>query len=171
MFSIPSQDAVAIAQTYGIWIQTGAICLSAIAAIILIYWTKRVACRRATLDLIMSDETNSGQIEHRRKFIALREKGNLIQWLMPANVASDELATVRAMLNRYELVAIGIFEGSIDAKMYKRWCRTTYVADWLALRTFVMQLRHDTGNHKYFREYESLAKKWATKAERQKMGD
>jgi Domain of unknown function (DUF4760) len=166
VFAVPSQNAIAIAQTYGLWIQTGAICISAVAALCLVIWTQRVASRRATLDLIMMEQSDPRYIRERRHFIRLRDQGNLVQWAPPANSDSVETAAIRAALNGYELVAIGIFQSTLNTKIYRQYCRTTLVKDWIACKPFIVQIRHATGNEKYFCEYEKLAKKWATKAER-----
>jgi hypothetical protein len=165
LLPVPTDEAVKIAQTYGLWIQTGAILASAIAALLLILWTKKVACRRATLDLIMIEQTNRGHIRDRQQFIRLRDAGNLVHWAMVAQAASRETAIIRATLNRYELVAIGIFEGTLDNTIYYRWCRTTLVRDWIACKPFVTQLRHGN-NAAYFCEFEKLAKKWASRDEK-----
>jgi hypothetical protein len=163
---VPTANAVTIAQTYGSWIQTGAICLSAIAAFFLILWTQRIACRRATLDLIMHQESDLGQIKERRSFIDLRDKGNLLQYAALDKASSVEAASIRATLNRYELVAIGISRKTLDAKLYLRWCRTTLAKDWIACKPFVMQLRQNGGRNTFYCEFETLARKWAEKAEK-----
>jgi hypothetical protein len=165
---VPSQNAIAIAQTYGLWIQTGAICLSALAAVLLILWTQRVASRRATLDLMMLEQSDPAHIEGRREFIELRNKGNLIQWIVADKTASKEAAVIRAALNRYELVAIGIARKTVDAKLYHNWCRTTLVSDWMACKPFIMQLRQNSGRNTYFCEFEKLALKWSNRSEKPK---
>lgn len=149
----------------GLWLQTGAICVSAIAAILLILWTRRVACRRATLDILMQEQTNGDLISERRRFIDLRDKGDrLVQWA--GQPSSAECATIRTVLNRYELTAIGIFCGAVDEALYKSWCRTTLVRDWTACKAFVTELRSTARNPKYFCEFEKLAGRWALPAER-----
>jgi len=62
-------------------------------------------------------------------------------------------------------VAIGIQHSTVDGIIYKAWCRTTHVNDWLAIKPFVAQIRLNTNNAKLFCEFESLAKKWANSAE------
>ena len=166
MFTVPSADAVAIAQTYGLWIQTGAISLSAVAAFLLILHSKKVSCRRATLDLILTEETNPTSMSARREFILLRDGGDLVNWATAANAGTTQAITIRAALNRYELVAIGLNNKIVDEDLYKEWCRSTFVKDWIACKPFVTQLRATTHNNKYFCECEKLATKWANQEER-----
>lgn len=151
---------------YGLWIQTGAIVVSAIGVIATIIWQKRIACKRATLDIVLSEETDPRTIEQRTTFVELRDSGHLSKWADPDNTHSDESAVLRAVLNRYELVAIGIKQGTIDEKSYKEWCRTTLVKDWIECRPFVMQLRRNANHPTYFCEVEKLAAQWANWNER-----
>lgn len=151
--------------SYGLWIQTGAIVASLIGVILTISNAKRIATRRATLDLVMMDQSNSGLIRMRRRFIELKEKGNLVQWASAPNKASLETLTILGILNRYELLAIGISEGTLNARIYKRWYRTTVVSDWIHCHPFVSQIRHDKQNAVFWKEYETLVRSWATQDE------
>ncbi len=162
---LPTLTAEQIAN-YGLWIQTGAIVVSAVGVILTLVWTKNIACRRATLDIVLNEETDPRHIEKRTDFVKLRDVGNLAKWAEPANTTTDNSALIRAILNRYELVAIGIRQGTMDEKSYHRWCRTTLVKDWTSCKPFVMQLRHNAHTPTYYCELEALAKRWATKAER-----
>jgi len=114
----------------------------------------------------MIEQTNADLIDNRKKFIKLRDAGHLVQWAAPDKSGSDEAALIRAALNRYELVAIGIFGGTVDGDLYKGWCRTTLVKDWIACKPFVVQLRQSTQTSTYFCEVEKLAKEWASASEK-----
>lgn len=151
---------------YGLWIQTGAIVVSAIGIVATLLWQKKIACRRATLDIVLSEETDPRTLGQRTKFTQLRDAGHLAKWADPNNTHTPESAVLRAVLNRYELVAIGIKQGTIDEESYKRWCRTTLVKDWIECRPFVMQLRSNAKNPAYYCEVERLATDWAKRDER-----
>lgn len=151
---------------YGLWIQTGAIVVSAIGVIITVLWMSRIACRRATLDIVMMEQTDQGTMERRTAFVKLRDAGHLSKWADPANTHSDESAILRSALNKYELVAIGIKKGTVDEASYKAWCRTTLVKDWIECKALVMQLRQNAHVPTYYVEFEKLAKRWATSDER-----
>jgi len=151
---------------YGLWIQTGAIVVSAIGVIATLLWQKKIFSRRATLDLVMSEQTDPGTIERRTKFVTLRDEGHLSKYADPQNTHSEESEIVRSVLNKYELVAVGIGQGTIDEASYKKWCRTTLVKDWIECKPFIMQLRRNANTPTYFCEFEALARKWANKDER-----
>lgn len=157
-----TQDQV---QNYGLWLQSGAIFLTFIGVIISTLVTRGVARRRATLDLIMSEQTSELMIENRKKFLALKKAGHLVQYAMPDQMTSDEAAILRATLNRYELIAIGIREHTLNARVYKNYNRSTFVGDWIACKPFVVQRRQTMNNPKLYEHVEALARKWAKKDE------
>src|SRR5438132_12093611 len=130
-------------QNYGLWLQSGAIVFSLLGVLIGVITTRKIARRRATLDLIMMEQSNEFLITLRREFIVLREAGHLVQWADPAKIASNETINLRATLNRYELIAIGISEKTLDRRVYKRYSRTTLVKDWIAFKPYVMQQRQN----------------------------
>ena len=103
-------------------------------------------------------------METRKAFVALRSKGHLAQWAAPEKAHSDEEATINNVLNRYELVAIGIQQGTINEKIWKRWLRTGTVQDWIAAKPYIAQIRQNKFAALYC-EYEKLARRWATKDE------
>ena len=111
------------------------------------------------------EQTTAEMTEQRRKFVELREKGNLEQWATKEKLASPEAALIRAVLNIYELVAIGIDKHTLDKKIYRNWYRTSLVKDWITLKNFVRvyQMEH---NPKLFCNYEDLARRWANENER-----
>lgn len=143
-----------------------AIVASAIGVFVTVLWSKIVSCRRATLDIVLSEETDPAHVEQRTKFVILRDQGHLSKFADPENTHGEEASLIRAILNRYELVAIGVFSGTLDEKSYKRWCRTTLVKDWTCVKPFVMQLRHQQNAPSVYCELEKLAKKWANKQEK-----
>jgi hypothetical protein len=67
-------------------------------------------------------------------------------------------AAILAVANRYETFAIGIQEGAIDERMYKRWWRATLVRDWRALQPFVEHMQKKAPNA--YIEFGVLAEKW-----------
>lgn len=156
-------------QTYGLWIQTGAIVLSALAAALTILWNTKIARRRATLDILLQEQSEASLINERTEYVRLRDAGHLAQYAMPDETGSDNAAIIRSILNRYELIAIGIQQGTVDGKIYKKWCRTTFVKDWIALKPFVTQIRQTAGTSVYLCNFEALGRKWANKQERSLM--
>lgn len=153
-------------QNYGLWLQSGAIFLTFCGVVISARVTRGVAKRRATLDLIMGEESNELILITRQKYLELREKGHMVQWADPAKASTDEAKIMRSILNRYELIAIGIHEGTLNRRLYKQFARTAVVRDWVACKPFVIQRRQSTSAPKLYIEFEKLAKKWANRAEK-----
>ncbi|WP_315807316.1 MULTISPECIES: DUF4760 domain-containing protein [unclassified Bradyrhizobium] len=153
------------AQNIGLWLQSGAIFLSFIGVIISAGAIRSVARRRAMLDLIMAEQSNEFLIAERKKFIALRDAGHLVKWADPAQAGSAETFTIRTILNRYELIAIGIKERTLDKRVYREYARTTVVKDWTAVKPFVVQMRQTTQTPTYYCEFEKLARAWANHSE------
>lgn len=153
-------------QNYGLWLQSGAIFLTFIGVIISASVTRRVARRRATLDLITSEQSTEPLLTIRKKFIELRDAGTLVQWADQTKASSTEAAAIRSVLNRYELLSIGIQEKTLDKRVYKEYARTTVVKDWIACKPFVMENRRIKSIPTFYCKFEKLAKKWATSEEK-----
>jgi len=153
-------------QNYGLWLQSGAIFFSLMGVIIATRANRKIARRRATLDLIMTLQSNEFLVKQRQEFNALRDAGNIVQWAALDKASSPEQSTLRATMNRYELIAIGIKEKTIDGRVYKRYARSGVIQDWCACKPWVMQMRQNHSKPVYYCEVEALAKKWSTKAER-----
>jgi hypothetical protein len=151
---------------YGPLFQLGAIVVSALGVMGIIFWNMRIARRRATLDLLINEQTHETTIKERTSFEAIKKAGNLLQWATAANIESSELETIRSSLNRYELIAIGIRGSALDGKLYKRWFRTGLVEDWIVFKALVMHVRANNGNPRLYREFERLAKRWANASQK-----
>jgi hypothetical protein len=160
---LPDQATLTI---YGLCAQAGAIIASALGVIAIISWNVRIARRRATLDIVLNEQTHDIVIKERTQFITLKRKGDLSAWAASDKVNEPEVETIRAILNRYELVAIGIKKSTLDPGIYRRWCRTTLVEDWRAIKPFVVQIRTKNSVPTLYCEFESLAKKWANPSEK-----
>jgi Domain of unknown function (DUF4760) len=158
-----TQDQVSF---YGLCAQTGAIVVSAIGVMLVIFWNVRIARRRATLDILLNEQTHETPIAERTEFLKIKKGGDLSKWATAQHSDAPQVETLRSVLNRYELVAIGISGSTLDGKLYKKWCRTTLVNDWIAVKPFVMQLRANNNFPALCCEFEGLAKKWANATER-----
>jgi hypothetical protein len=153
-------------QNFGLWLQSGAIFLSFVGVIISAAVTRGVARRRGTLDLIMGEESNDLLLKTRQKYLDLRATGHMVQWADPGKASGDEAAVLRSILNRYELIAIGIKKRTLNARLYKIFARTTVVRDWIACKPFVIQRRQSTSTPALYIQFEALAKKWAKNDEK-----
>ena len=152
---------------WGLWIQSGALVLSILGVMLTLWHRENVAKKRAALDFILVEQTDHDAITQRNDFVRLRDgKESLVQFSRPEFATGKENQTIRAVLNRYELVAIGIKVKTVDESSYKDWFRSTLVADWRACKPYLTELRRLRRNPKIFCELEALAKKWANKTER-----
>ena len=147
------------------WSQTVVVPVSFIGVIITIFWQQLIAKRRATLDIILTQQSNAFLLEQGRAFTALRNSDNITQYALPENAGSPEVLSIMAALDFNELIAIGISEKTLDERIYERYYRTEYVYDWIGCKPFVMELRRQGGNPTYYCEFEFRAKKWAKEDE------
>lgn len=150
---------------YGLWLQSGAIFLSFVGVIITASVTRGVARRRATLDLLMSEQSTELLVKLRQDYLALKKAGHLVQYAAPDQQASDQTLILRSILNRYELTAVGINEKTLNQRVYRRYIRTSLVEDWIACKPYVVQRRQTTNNPKLYCEIEKLAKRWCKNGE------
>lgn len=153
-------------QTYGLFFQGAAIVASAIGLGLTLWTSRNIARRRATLDLLLMEQTDEAVIAQRRIYITARNSGALLTWAPKNQAETPEARAINATLNLYEFVAIGIKESTLDGDLYKRGYRTTLVKDWIALKPFVMEMRRLHDHPTFFCEYEELAKNWATPTEK-----
>ncbi|PSM16186.1 DUF4760 domain-containing protein [Nitratireductor sp. StC3] len=142
-------------------IQAGAILVSAACVAWMIRTNRAIARQRAVLDFIVKEQTDSDMLEARKRFVKLKQDGAMEQYAAPAQLASEQAADIRFILNMYEVMAIGIKKNAYEEAIYKDWCRTTAVKDWIACKGFVSRYQSDY-NPRIYQEFEKLAKKWAT---------
>jgi hypothetical protein len=130
-----------------------------------IWWNNEIAKRRMTTDLLLSEQNSADILKSRRDFISLRDQERLIEHFDQA-FQSENALTIANALNRYELTAIAIKNGSLSYKMYRRWCRSTVIKDWIECKPFIMEIRKVKKNPCLYCEFEWLAKKLANRTER-----
>jgi hypothetical protein len=153
------------AQTIGLWIQGTAIVASAIGVIAIVLTHRVIARKKATIDYLIFTETNDELVRLRREFVKLKNAGNLEQYAARDKIPSAEATTIRKIANQYEIIAIALKHKAFHADLFKMWWRSSLVADWIAIKNFanIYQREH---YHLLFKEFELLAKKWATEHER-----
>jgi hypothetical protein len=143
-------------------VQTVAIVLSAIGVIASITWSRIVSRRRATIDMILAEQTNKELLQIRSEYLDALRENRLLQYANLETWFTPQAFPLVSILNRYEITAIGIAEGIIDEKIYRRYWRTSLVRDWLGCQPVVVHQREVFGNPKLFCDFEALAKRWAT---------
>ena len=114
--------------------------------------------RRATVDIVRDQTTDSRLKSAREKFRHLRNTKADFAALFQDQNAQDFL-DVREVLNSYEFMAAGVREKAFDEMTYKRMYFTNVVTDWPILKPFVMEYRKSRGPTVY-QEFEWLASRW-----------
>ena len=157
--------AVSIAPWIGPSLYAGAILVSALGVAFMIWTNWAIARRRAILDFIVTEQTDGDMLAARKRFVKLKQDGGIEKFAVPGKITSDEASDIRFILNMYEVVAIGIKKNAYDEVIYKDWCRTTAVKDWIACKDFVARYQQEL-NPRVYAEFEKLAKGWATNDEK-----
>jgi hypothetical protein len=154
-----------IAQQYGPMLSAGAILVSAAVALIVakltISMNRKIARRRATLDLLAQQRWDKDYLCTKQEFIKIRDgEGGLVKWSDKQYRNTLEINHIRNMLNDYELVSVGIKNEILDEKLYKEWFESSFTKDWKESKSFIMELRRSEQRDKLFKEFKWLARKW-----------
>lgn len=152
-----AQDAAQfLGESIGFWVQTGAVFLSAVAAVYIIYHNGKLAKRRALIDLIIQQKSDEKLIEATREVYALSKAGNHLSQL----VDSDKESTILRVLNNQEFIAVGIRTGAFDEGVYKESQCSNVLKLWTATSGFIQEVRKIDGKNTIFQDFERLAKRW-----------
>jgi hypothetical protein len=152
--------------SYGLIIQSFAVLISALGVVAIIVWNVLVTRRRTTVEMLLAEQTKPELLDLRSKFLAAAKEGKLESLVTLDKIYSPESFCLISTLNRYDLVAIGISEKTIDEKIYKRYWRSSFVQDWIRCKKAVTQWRQTREDPNLFSDVEQLAHKWARPKER-----
>lgn len=160
-----SQNIKFLGESIGFWIQTGAVVISALTAVAVIWHNGRAARRRATIDLIIELERDT---EYKNKYASvsklIQKNESLVNYAEYLNDNHDELDNVRFVMNRLEFIAQGIRKKAFEEKIYKDLNYSNYLKLWNALKPLIMEIRRRNDNKAtYFQEMEWLACRWECK--------
>ncbi len=149
-----------LGETWGFWVQTGALFISALAAIALIYANGQDQKRRATIDLVLHQKQDRELQAALRHVLDLREKRvtNFAKYLEDRN--SEDFKNIVRVLNNYEFIAAGIQEGAFDQELFKRMQYSVVLKNWDALHGFVTEFRRQNDIQTLFQEFQRLAQRW-----------
>lgn len=76
---------------------------------------------------------------------------------------------LKKVFNYYEATAIGVKQEALNEPILRDWWRRSYVLDFNDFALYVYQRRLRDDADKMFIEYEGLARKWASEAEKSDM--
>jgi anti-sigma-K factor RskA len=148
-----------LGETVGFWIQTGAIFLSAIAAIYVIYHNGKLAKQRALIDLIIQQKADENLIAATRRVYDLQDSGNHLSSLVGTD--SDDRKLVLKVINNQEFIAVGIRLGAFDEKVYKQLQFNNVNKLWSATSGFIHEIRKIDQKLTLFQDFECLAVRWS----------
>lgn len=145
-------------ESYGFWIQTGAIFISAIGAVAVIYYNGKQARVRALIDLIVQQKMDVDLIEATRTVYALKSNGGKLTDHIGDE--SVERKAILKVLNNQEFICVGIRMGAFDEKVYKQMQCTNVVRLWSVAAGFIHEMRDKDGRKTIFQDFERLATRW-----------
>ena len=156
------QDAIKIfGETIGFWVQTGAFVLSALGAVGVIWHNGKAAKRRATIDLIISEQRD---IEYNQKYASVSKLINselsLVDFAKYLDEPGEDCRNVLFVLNRLEFIAQGIRVGAFEEKIFKDLKCTNFLKLWRAVNPLISEIRRKKEVSTYFQEIEWLAVRW-----------
>lgn len=148
-----------LGETWGFWIQTGAFVLSALAAVAVIAINGRQNRKRATIDLILHQKSDSELRENTRKVWALADTNGTFAALA-ADTKSEDCTSILRVLNSHEFVALGIRKRAFDENIYKMSQYSNVMKVWEASDGFIREIRNLEKKPTLFQELEWLASRW-----------
>jgi hypothetical protein len=156
-------------QLYAAILQTITIIISGAGIIAGIAWNRILTRRKATIDMLLAEQTKIELLEIRRDFMNVVTKDKLKDLINPRSWLTKESFSLISTLNRNELTAIGINAGIIDAHITREYWRRPLVGDWIRCKVYVEAVRRENSNPAFCSEFEKLALQWATGEEMQKI--
>lgn len=172
-------DIATFNQTYGFWIQTGAIILS---IIVTGYFAQKaikangqsaketlehnhtMVRKRATIDIILQENQDDELVAAKRIVASLPPEASFIKYLEPSlcdnEKAQAEKESIRILLNRLEFIALGIHQGAFEEEIYKRLQYSDAMDTWNKAKPMIMELRRQRDRNTYYQELERLAIRW-----------
>lgn len=140
----------------------------AVIAYAAIWWNRRMARLKATLDLIEGSESKEYYQRRYKSFRTFRRASVEARERIadPNNHEHDDLRSeCQDFLNHHELVAIACRRGLIDEEFYRSWMGPAFVRDWNEASALVLRAPRpdgpgDPGSPTAYAEFETLACRW-----------
>ncbi|QMT41284.1 DUF4760 domain-containing protein [Neisseria shayeganii] len=172
-------DIATFNQTYGFWIQTGAIIASIVvtgffaqkaikangkSAKEALHHNHTMVRKRATIDIIIQENQDDELVQAKRIVLALPEEASFVRYLEPRLCdnpqAQAEKESIRILINRLEFIALGIRQGAFEEEIYKRLKHSDTMEIWEKAKPMIMEMRRRKGRDTYYQEFEWLANRW-----------
>ncbi|MDE8035780.1 DUF4760 domain-containing protein [Actinobacillus equuli subsp. equuli] len=168
-----------LGESYGFWVQTGAIILSIIVtgfyarkAILsngssakeTLEHNQRMQQTRATIDLILQENQDVELNQAKQTISKLPENASFLEYLDVREEDSDEKKqikqSIRVLMNRYEFIALGIKNEAFEESIYKELQFSDVTDVWKKSKPLIMELRRRKGKNTYYQEFEWLTDRW-----------
>lgn len=110
-----------LGESYGFWVQTGAVLLSAIMAVLAILHNGRMARKRTTIDVLLQENQDKELIAAKFTVFNLARDANnsfVDIYFKEKEKQSDTYKQITMLLNRYEFIAQSIHNKAFEEKIY-----------------------------------------------------
>lgn len=162
------QTNTILGESVGFWVQLVVLIVTAGIAYFTLKKNEKMARKRATIDLVLSENQDDNFRGIKEQYALMREDGtNFTLLVCDTSKDTDRLKEIAeqteiviAILNQYEFIASAIFENALDEDLYKRMKKGVVIRDWDVLEGFVLELRKQQNRPKIFCETERLVKRW-----------
>lgn len=150
-----------LGETYGFWVQTGAIVISAFGAIWAIYHNGKMSKRRATVDVIIQENQDAVLRDAKTTIFRVLKETSLIElYKNETNRGNKHRDMLLVILNRYEFIAQGIRSGAFEEKIYKRMQYSSIMKMWKMSKPLIEEIRRIEERDTLYQEFQWLATRW-----------
>ena len=155
-----------LGQSYGFWVQTGAVVLSAAMAVLAILHNGKMSRKRTTIDVLLQE--NQDETLRNAKFevfnMANDPRNEFVNiYFKEKEKQSECYKNITMLLNRYEFIAQSIRNKAFEEKIYKQMQYTSITEMWDRLCPLVHEIRRQKNNKTFYQEFEWLACRWKKK--------
>ena len=168
------QIAVTVANPgphWSVFLTPAIACAATIIAWLSLRNTRAVARQKATLDLILQEEFAQHYRDTAAKFSNLRQTRTMDHLNNPVEGDKADRRALIDHVNHYEIVALGIREDILDARIYRAWMEGAFVRDWNAAADWIQRERWKlakNGRWEYrasiYANFQELACRWSPDA-------
>ena len=148
-----------LAPIYSEWLMLSVVIIS----LLLVLRQMELTKKRTTLDLLFKYEENA-HFKPVEEISSLEPTDLRIYAIRYGEISDEDMAIatkIKNYLNFYELISLGILDGSFDEETYKSWYKSSFVVDWNYHRFYIAHLRNQSSSYQNcYTNFETLAKKW-----------
>lgn len=161
-----NETAKILGETYGFWVQTGAVILSAAMAVLAILHNGKMARKRTTIDVLLQENQDKTLTDAKFAVFNLAKDPNtsfVDLYFKEKDKQTDTYKQITMLLNRYEFIAQSIRNGAFEERIYKQMQYTNITRMWDRVCPLIYEIRQRQNSQTYYQEFEWLAKRWKKK--------